>query len=56
MNSENWKLGQRYTYATKEYCYKIGKHVESLGYEVRFGASWTGLPYFEIVDPFKRSD
>jgi hypothetical protein len=49
-------LGNRYTYYDKNLCYEVSLKAINQGYQVRYGKSIMGQYYFEIVDPFERSE
>lgn len=55
---KKWKysLGERYTYPNKDWCYEASLKVIEQGYQVRYGVTQLGNYYFEIVDPFERSN
>lgn len=46
-------IGERYTYFTKDECYKVSLKAIAQGYQVRYGISYTGKFFFEIIDPFE---
>ena len=48
-----YALGCRYTYYSKDLCYKESVKAIKQGYQVRYGLSYMGQYYFEIVDPFE---
>lgn len=52
----DWKLGERYSYYSKETCFREAQEAKSFGYDVRFGVnknSGCRKYYFEIIDPFE---
>lgn len=51
--SKDFEIGGRYTYHTKDECYKVSLKAVRQGYQVRYGKSYTGHYFFEIVDPFE---
>lgn len=48
-----YRIGERYTHITKEYCYKESLKAIKQGYQVKHGITYTGNYFYEIVDPFK---
>lgn len=46
-------LGKKYFHYDKEHCYKMSLKAIALGYKVKYGISYSGQYYYEIVDPFK---
>ena len=48
-----FSLGDRYTYYDKNMCYKASLKAIERGYQVRYGRSYIGQYFYEIVDPFK---
>ena len=46
-------IGDRYSYITKDECYRVSLKAIAQGYQVRYGTSYTGKYFFEIIDPFK---
>ena len=53
---DDFSLGQRYSYLDKNICYKTSLKAIDEGYQVQYGRSNTGIYYFEIVDPFNKTD
>ncbi len=53
MRKSVFKVGQRYTYPSKELCIKVSKKAKEEGFQVRYGISDFGSYYFEIIDPFE---
>jgi hypothetical protein len=51
-----YKLGERYTYYTKELCYKQSLNAVRQGYQVRYGKTRLGTYFYEIVDPFEEEE
>ena len=54
-NSE-FKLGNRYTYHDRNLCYKQSLKAIKQGYQVRYGITYMGQYFYEIIDPFERDD
>lgn len=53
-NPTTFRVGQRYTYLDKETCIRVGEIAKSHGFEIEYGVSITGRPYFIIKDPFAK--
>ena len=56
MAEVKFKLGNRYTYIDKDFCYKVSLDAIKQGYKVRYGKSLLGQYFFEIIDPFEGSN
>lgn len=48
--------GQRYSYLDKYTCYQCSIEAINEGHQVQYGRSNTGLYYFEIIDPFIKTN
>ena len=48
--------GQRYSYLDKNICYKNSLEAIKEGHQIQYGRSNTGLYYFEIIDPFIKTN
>jgi hypothetical protein len=46
-------IGGRYAYITKDECYRVSIKAIEQGYQVRYGISYAGKYFFEIIDPFE---
>lgn len=49
-----FKVGQRYTYITKEACIRVAAKAKEMGFDIEYGVDDLHMFYFEIVDPFIR--
>ena len=48
-----YTLGSRYTYYGKDLCYQASLKAIEAGFQVRYGRTYMGQYYYEIVDPFE---
>ena len=48
-----YTLGSRYTYYDKNLCYQASLKAIENGFQVRYGRTYMGQYFYEIVDPFK---
>ena len=54
--SSEFKLGNRYTYYDRNLCYKQSLKAIKQGYQVRYGITYMGQYFYEIIDPFEKDD
>lgn len=55
-NFSLFKLGNIYTYKDKNSCYEQSLIAIKFGYHVRYGTSFSGHYFFEIIDPFETGE
>ena len=49
-------LGNRYSYCSKDLCYKVSLKAIKQGYQVKYGITYLGKYFFEIVNPFREDN
>ena len=54
--SSEFKLGNRYTHYDRNLCYKQSLKAIKQGYQVRYGITYMGQYFYEIIDPFEKDD
>lgn len=54
--SSEFKLGNRYTHYDRNLCYEQSLKAIKQGYQVRYGISYMGQYFYEIIDPFEKDD
>ena len=52
--SSEFKLGNRYTHYDKNLCYEQSLKAIKQGYQVRYGITYMGHYFYEIIDPFEK--